>query len=226
MTDRTTLTERLTRAGNSSDLSVRVEARGDADYLIAAGLASNKIGRYVYQLMTEWDASAKPRPVSDTDIERIAERLPRIKTTKQGRRGARTVETLDLSAARAKLAAWMDGERRRILGRLHSLPKLMDPHAGLLPWVVARGYTSPREKLLDVLGWWADRRCMACQGTGERENRACKSCKGFGTRDIPHGLEGRAISEEIARHVDASRCNTIAGLKGIKRLKAFAAGIG
>lgn len=221
---RPTISERLASAANSSDLSVQIDKRGDADYLIAAGCTPARLGRYVYQLMAEWDSCAKPRPVTPADIERLAAELPRIKATKQTKRGAQVVERLDLVGAQAKYGEWLEGERRRVLGRLKSLQPLMDAHAGLLPWVVGRGYQNASQKLLDVLGWWADRRCQACHGTAEREGRPCKRCKGSGERPIPHGQEGQAISEHIAAHVDRARVGTRKGLQGMRKLKAFAAG--
>ncbi len=222
--DRPTIAERLTSAGNSSDLTVSCDARGDVDLLIAAGSTTASLGRYVYQLMTEWDACAKPRVPTAADIERLAEHLPRIKVEKRNKRGVRQVEALDLQGAMAEADAWLIAERRRVLGRLRSLPKLMDRHSGLLPWVVAQGYTSPDVKLLDVLGWWADRRCPVCSGTKVRDGRACKVCRGIGERDIPHGREGQTISEHIAAHVDRARQGTRKALVGLNRVKAYAAG--
>lgn len=219
-----TIAERLASAGTSSDLSVRVDVRGDVDYLIAAGMSPAPIGRYVFQLMTEWDACPKPPSATAEDLERIALHLPRIKTIKKGKRGVRTIETLDIAGARVKHERWMADERARILARLKSLHRLMDPHAGLLLWVTRKGYANPSEKLLDVLGWWADRRCTACGGTGEKDGRVCRKCKGLCQREVPHGLEGLAISEYIAAHVDKARRGAISGLKGIKQLKAFASG--
>lgn len=222
--DRPTISERLASAANSSDLTVQTEKRGDADYLIAAGCTPARLGRYVFQLLAEWDACAKPRPVTPADIERIAAELPRLLSTKKGKKGPQVVERLDLVAAQAKYAEWLAVERRVVLARLKSLQPLMDPHAGLLPWVVARSLQNPSQKLLDVLGWWADRRCPACEGTKEQEGRACNRCKGSGERPIPHGREGQAISEHIAAHVDRARVGTRKGLQGMRHLKAFAAG--
>ncbi len=223
--DRPNLSERLASAGNSSDLTVNCDARGDVDLLIAAGSTTASLGRYVYQLMTEWDACAKPRVPTAADIERLAEHLPRIKVEKRNKRGVRQVEALDLQGAMAEADAWLIAERRQVLGRLRSLPKLTHPHSGLLPWVVAQGYTSPDVKLLDVLGWWADRRCPVCSGTKDPEDgRRCKVCRGTGLREIPHGKEGQAISEHIAHHVDRARQGARNGLLGLTKLKAYAAG--
>ncbi len=220
------LAERIANASNSNDLSVRLESRGDADYLIAAGAAPAQIGRSVYSLMAEWDACAKPRPITEEDIARIAEQLPRIRVVKQGKRGTpKTVEALDLAGARAQVDEWMGAERRRIVSRLRSLPKLLDPHAGLLPWVKAQGYGNARDKLLDVLGWWADRCCPNCHGTGEADGRTCKHCRATGLRDVPHGREGQSISEHIAHHVDRARSGSIAALKRTESLKKIAAAV-
>lgn len=63
-----TVAERLTSAISSSDLSVNLESRGDADYLITAGLQPAKLGRLVYQLMAEWDTREKPRPLTEAQL--------------------------------------------------------------------------------------------------------------------------------------------------------------
>lgn len=220
--------ERLTRAASSSDLTVSLERRGDVDLLIAAGKAPFPVGRMVYQLMTEWDGCAKPKRLTHEDIQRLAETMPRITMGKKGRK----VQALDLPGARAAAEEFLATERRRILGRLKSLPALMDPHAGLLPWVVARGMADPSLKLLDVLGWWADRNCTACNGTmwqvlpgtNVQSKTPCKVCHGSGRRPVPHGEDGRAISEHIERNVDRARAGARRALKSVPLLKHFAAG--
>ena len=45
--ERPNVIERLTSASTSSDLSVDLEKRGDADYLIAAGIQRAGLGRLV-----------------------------------------------------------------------------------------------------------------------------------------------------------------------------------
>lgn len=219
-----TLAERLTSASNSRDLSVNIETRSDADYLISAGLQRASLGRLVYQLMAEWDARLKPRALTDADIERVAEQMPRLVKKTTDRRGTRVTETLDLAGARAAAAVWQKQQRREILEKLPAFQKLMDPHAGLMPWVLALGAEDARGKLADVLLWWCDRRCPSCGGTNLAKGRTCKACHGFGTRDVPHGAEGLQISEHIATLVDNSRAGTLAVLKRMRDLKKFAAG--
>lgn len=221
--ERPTMDERLASASASSDLTVSLDARKDVDYLIAAGKSAAFIGRHVYQLMSDWDSCAKPRTFTAADIEQLAQHMPRIKVQKRTKRGVKEVEALDLAAARAEADAWTEAERRRVIQRLPSLRHLVDEHAGLLPWVTALGITQPRAKLLDVLAWWADRRCPVCQGTKEREGRTCKACRGVGERPVPHGQEGLRISEHIAHHLHRARSSSKDALRHLPSWKNFAA---
>ncbi|WP_159917858.1 hypothetical protein [Pantoea sp. 18069] len=219
-----TLAERLASASNSRDLSVNVDTRTDADYLISSGIQPAKLGRLVYQLMSEWDARLKPRALTDADIERVAEQMPRLVKKTKDRRGERVTESLDIAGARASAALWHQQQRREILEKLPAFRKLMDRHAGFRPWVLALGIEDARSKLVDVLLWWCDRRCQTCGGTNLAKGKTCKVCHGFGTRDVPHGADGLRISEHIAAEVDASRAGTAAVLKRMKALKKFASG--
>ena len=208
-----TLAERLTSASNSRDLSVNVEARGDADYLISAGLQRAAMGRLVYQLMAEWDARLKTRELTDADIEKVAEQMPRLVKKTKDRRGERVTESLDMAGARAAAAQWQEQRRLETLAKLPTYRKLADRNAGLIPWVLALGANNAAAKLADVLLWWCDRRCLACGGTNLVKGKTCKACHGFGTRDVPHGAEGLRISEHIAALVDNARAGTIGSLK-------------
>lgn len=225
MSDKPTVEERIARAKGSSDLSVSLERRGDADTLIALGKSTNLVGRYVYQLMAEWDSCAKRRKISQEDIEHVAEAMPRIKAQKTTRTGkVRVVESLDIKGAQEKVEELMAIERRAILMRLKSLQRLMDEHSGLLPWVVAQGTPNARGVLLNVLGWWADRTCADCDGTGEVTNRRgvvrqCSRCHGSGQREVPNGSAGLAVSQEIARRVDAARGQSRQFLKELMHAK-------
>ncbi|MRC44380.1 hypothetical protein GH821_28905, partial [Bacillus thuringiensis] len=74
--ERPTVAERLTSASTSSDLSVDLEKRGDADYLSAAGIQPAGLGRLVQQLICEWDRREKPRPLTDERLQRVSEKKP------------------------------------------------------------------------------------------------------------------------------------------------------
>lgn len=219
-----TLAERLTSATNSRDLSVNVESRGDADYLIAANLQRATMGRLVYQLMAEWDARPRARELTDADIEKVAQQMPPLVKKSKDRRGERVTESPDISGARAAAAQWKEQQRFETLTKLPAYRKLADPHAGLIPWVLALGAENAGQKLADVLLWWCDRRCPSCGGTNLSKGKTCKACHGFGTRDVPHGAEGLQISQHIATLVDNARAGTANTLKRMKALKEFASG--
>lgn len=218
------LIERMTSASHSSDLSLSLDFRGDADFLIASGMQPAKLGRLVYQLMAEWDARAKPRQLTPADIERVAQEMPRIQKKTSDRRGERVTEVLDIAGAEAAALQWLEKTRREIMVRLPTYQKLVDQHAGFTPWVLAQGIPDGVAKLTDVLLWWCDRRCLECGGTNLTRWKTCKACYGLGTRDVPHSFDGLQISEHIARAVDRSRQLTKSNLKCMKQLKEFAAG--
>lgn len=67
--DRRTIEEAYTSAGNSSDLRVQAERRGDADVLIAAGWTPGILGSAALRLRGEWDRSEKPRPGQNLEQE-------------------------------------------------------------------------------------------------------------------------------------------------------------
>lgn len=204
-TEKPSLSERLVVARGTSDLTTRLERSGDADCLIASAKGSNAIGRLIYQLMSDWDGCAKRRAFTPEDIEQIAQRMPPIKTEKRNRKGvARVIESLDLAGAAAQLDKALATERRSILMRLKSLPRLMDDHSGLMPWVVGQGIEDPRRKLLDALAWWVDRNCLTCGGTGEVAGtlgvvKLCARCGGSKHRPVPNGADGMTIKNEIAK---------------------------
>lgn len=81
MSERPSITERYSRANNSSDLTVKESVRGDADVLIAAGLSPGMLGHALMRLHGEWDASAKPSLITQTDATLLYGRLkslPRV----------------------------------------------------------------------------------------------------------------------------------------------------
>lgn len=227
ITDTPTIAERLASAGNTSDLSVELDRRRPVDLLIAAGLAPSVVGRMLDQLVSEWDGCAKPRRLTTAEIERVAAAMPRT----PGRKGGKA-DRLDIVGATAQVATWFDNERRAALIRLKTLPKLTDPHAGLIPWLAAKGVQAAGSVLLDVLGWYLDRCCPRCNGTrwevtpgtNRQSTKACPSCGGRGESRIPHGEMGRCIVTHLEACAARGRVGTRAVLANMKALKYQAAG--
>lgn len=221
------IAERLTSAGNATDLTVDLDRRRPVDLLIAAGLAPSVVGRLLDQLVSEWDGCAKPRRLTTAEIERVAAAMPRT----PGRKGGKA-DRLDIAGATSQVATWFDNERRAAMIRLKTLPKLTDPHAGLIPWLAAKGVQAAGAVLLDVLGWYLDRCCPRCNGTKweviagthRQSAKACHACDGRGERPIPHGQLGRLVISHLEGCASHARAGTKKALTNMKALKYAAAG--
>ena len=67
MTEARTVDEAYSSAGNTSDLTVKAERRSDVDTLIASGMTPGLLGSALLRLHSEWDGTAKPRKLTETD---------------------------------------------------------------------------------------------------------------------------------------------------------------
>lgn len=110
LSERPSITERYSRANNSSDLTVKESVRGDADVLIAAGLAPGQLGHALMRLHGEWDASAKPSLITQTDATLLYGRLkslPRVLGIVAEYLGKHS-EASPLKGAKALVMYWLD----------------------------------------------------------------------------------------------------------------------
>lgn len=67
MTEARTVAEAYSSACNTSNLSVKADQRNDADTLIACGMTPGLLGAALLRLHSEWDGTAKPRRLTETD---------------------------------------------------------------------------------------------------------------------------------------------------------------
>ncbi len=67
-TERPGVEEQYLKASTTSNLRVQADRRGDADVLIAAGWSCRGFGGALLRLHGEWDAAAKKRVMSETDL--------------------------------------------------------------------------------------------------------------------------------------------------------------
>lgn len=226
--DKPTLRESLAVAGNTSDLTVSPDQRGAADVLIAAGMSSYVIGRYLDQLVSEWDVCVPPRRLNKDDIERLAHEMPRVPMDRSGK----IVMALDIRGATVAAQEWADTGRRNVVSRLKSIAKLADDDSGVMPWMRSKGIENPKRVLLDVLAWYLDRQCAVCHGTkwelapgtNRQTGSMCRACRGAGERDTPHGKSGRMLLQYLTESSEKARATTRAALRNIRNLKAYAAG--
>jgi hypothetical protein len=207
-----TVEERLSRSGNSSDLTVKAERRGDADMLIVAGWTPSVLGRRLMALHSEWDGAARPRVPTAAEIERIAATLPaQVAVEVVGRDGTRTKKMVPrLVVAKQQAEQWLNLERTRLYGRLKSFPAARD---ALVEWCTLKGIDHPRIKVEGILAWWLDHICPQCNGTkyevaagtNRQSNRACRPCGGSGEKPLPHGDDGRLIEAYMVECVGKAR---------------------
>lgn len=137
-----TVDEAYSSAGNTSDMRVLAERRGDADILIAAGLSPSRFGLLLLRLHSEFDATS--RLPAGAGAHEFALRLQRCKS---------------LPAARAELQLQAD---RRAGG--------INAAAVLLWWLdrscgACEGRRWQRVKDTPAL---SGKVCGACSGSGER----------------------------------------------------------
>ncbi|MGJ7490218.1 hypothetical protein [Variovorax sp. ZT4R33] len=204
--EHTSVDERLARAANTSDLSVRPDRRGDGYTLIAAGKTPRVVGRHLIALHGEWDGCAKPRRILDHDIAAIAKAMPlerpRLVLAHAYLDGWPKMEPkLREGNARAIARRWHEAECLNAYSRLKSLHRVRD---GLVDVLNGR-VKDPVPKVMALLAWWLDHICPTCNGTrrelmpGQKRlsDRACRSCGGTGERVLPYGADGRVIERAI-----------------------------
>jgi hypothetical protein len=135
-----TAEESYATAASASNLRVEADRRTPADMVIAAGMNQHRMGLALMRLMTEWDASAKPKPMEPKKVEELAASLAvepstmRVKVPMTPEQIAQTVAELAIDPAKLKGMVWT------------AVVTVPNPHQGLVR-VESRGKTSYRVPL-------------------------------------------------------------------------------
>ena len=210
--DRRGIEEAYTAAGNSSDLSVSAEHKGDADLLIAAGMSASRVGMALLRLHSEWDKAEKPRKPTAHQIQMLTDAWPRFEYQKEGDKEVRVTLTDRERAvkARAQAQAWYMAEMAKLINKLKSLPAV---RSQLIAYVPKWGIAEASVKVPAVIAYWLDQTCHSCNGlkfklvpgTPTLGNRICPTCGGAGTAPIPYGQEGRRVANYMDDCVQRAR---------------------
>ena len=110
MTEARTVDEAYSSAGNTSDLTVKAERRSDADVLIASGMTPGLLGAALLRLHSEWDGTAKPRKLTETDARLLygsLKTLPKV-IYAVGQWAARKGYSDPYELAGGAVAYWLD----------------------------------------------------------------------------------------------------------------------
>jgi hypothetical protein len=210
--ERRGIEEAYTAAGNSSDLTVSAEHKGDADLLIAAGLSESRVGMALLRLHSEWDKAEKPRKPTQHQIQMLTDAWPRYEYRKQGDEEVRvTLTDRDRSVkARAQAQAWYMAEMAKLINKLKSLPAV---RSQLIAYVPKWGIAEASLKVPAVIAYWLDQTCHQCNGlkfqpipgTPTLSNRVCQACGGVGATAVPYGQEGRRVANYMDDCVQKAR---------------------
>ena len=110
MTEARTVAEAYSSAGNTSDLTVKADKRTDADVLIAAGWSPGLLGAALLRLQSEWDGTAKPSKLTETDARLLygsLKTLPKV-IEAVGQWAARKGYSDPYELAGGAVAYWLD----------------------------------------------------------------------------------------------------------------------
>jgi len=225
-----TIEERYSSATNASNLKVERDhlRRNVADILIAAGWSRHGFGTSLMRLQSEWDGSAKPRPLSAAAIRVLAgtfekERGPDGKVQvealgpeaaakrREGRPGGYERVTPP-EAARRQAHEWHMHDLGLLFQKLKTLPEVRDM---LMSWGSCQGIESAGVKAASVIAWWLNHTCPMCNGggyelvlgTNRQSNRLCTHCKGSKRVKLPYGMDGSAMVGEIERSLHQATCS-------------------
>ncbi len=182
--------ERYAAATQSSQLRLDASVTGDADYLIAAGLAKAKFGTLLMRLQSDWDSSTRRIPKRPTrrDIAWAAQ--------KSLGKGITKVTKESSEAARQKLEEAYRGDVAMLSASLRSLPAV---RLHLSTKLLLDGMSD--ESVTQIILGWLEPTCPFCQGRKmqlqkwsqtELSDQICGGCGGTGERPVADEVERAA----------------------------------
>jgi len=200
-------------AGNTSDLRVEGDTKGDADLIIAAGWSPSRVGMALLRLHSEWDKAEKPQRPSPRHIDLLADTLQQYaETTVKGKVVKVAVFSPAQLRERARKQAqdWYMHEMAKLVNKLKSLPAV---RSQLTTYVPKWGIAEASMKVPAVIAYWLDQTCRGCHGLKFQRidgaptlgTKVCRSCGGTGVAPVPHGQEGRRVANYMDDCVQKAR---------------------
>lgn len=194
-----TTEERYGTATKASNLRVQAERSGSADSLIAAGWSKSRLGAALMRFHSEWDGCEKPRRQSHERIQLMA------KTFKARADGkvefSPGVWMAPMAAAHRQAHDWHIHEVKLLLQKLKTLP---DVRRELVMWTAKQGIENPEGRVAEIIIWWLDHVCPACDGLGKDKipgtpslsHKDCRVCHGTGETKIPGNYDNANYQRE------------------------------
>lgn len=213
-----TVGERYSNATHASNLKVEAERGGAADVLIAMGWSPSRLGGALMRLHSEFDGCEHPKRPTQAAIELLALSMDRVGGDKN---------IVDHAGAHRRAHDWHMHELKILFGKLKTMPEVRHQ---LVMWAGKQAIANPEHHVAEVLSWWLDHKCPACEGrakerianTPSLSHRDCKVCRGTGERRIPHKQgDERYIADtrRMLRHIDGCVQSAQTNLK--QRLRQY-----
>lgn len=220
-----TVEEKYTAATHASNLRVQAKRGGSADVLIAMGWSPDRLGAALMRLHSEWEGAEHPkRPAADA-VRRLAETYQRDPDGMVKVDGNPPVPPMD--AAKRQAHAWYMHELKILFGKLKTMPEVRQQ---LTLWARKSDINNADHRVAEILGWWLDHKCPACDGlkkerianTPSLSHRDCKVCRGTGETRIPHQVGSDwylAESKMMLKHINVCVKNAQTSVR--QRLQAY-----
>lgn len=215
--------EKYGAATHASNLRVEADRGGSADMLIAAGWSASRLGAGLIRLHSEWEGAARPKRQTKAQVEALAQSMERLVVgerkvmVKQPAGGAidslpKMVPNLVLDMAGATKTAhdWYIHDMKLVFQQLKMLPEVRQQ---LVLWAMKCDMAEPAKRTAEVVSWWLDHRCPACDGRGKDtipgtpslSHKDCKACHGTGETRIPAQYDDRNYlheSKKMLRYIN------------------------
>lgn len=170
------------RVKGASAITGQSDVRGAADILMAAAWSPSRLGAALLRLHSEWDACEKPRRLTREAVTALANSMPRLGEQKN---------IVDHVGANQKAHEWYMHELKILFGKLKTMPEVRQQ---MVIWAQKQAIENPEHRVAEILAWWLDHICPACQGRGKERvantpalsHRDCKVCRGTGETRLPH----------------------------------------
>ena len=180
-----TIGERVATACHASNLRDEADRASKTDILKALAWSKSRLGAGLMRLQSEFDAIERPRPLTHEAMVSLALTMTGTPKEKQQK-------------AKAEAAKWQLTEKTLFLGKLKTLPAIIEQVAiQCARWDIPE----PRKVATVTVGHWLNQVCPRCHGlkfelipdSPTLSAKQCKPCNGTGVVNAPYGLAGKKM---------------------------------
>lgn len=191
MSEPVTIEERVSTSIQAKNLRDEADKSSQTDILKALAWSKSRLGSALLRLHSEYDAIEHPRKLAHDAMVKL------VLSMKSGTKQALTIKERE-DMARREAEKWYANEKTLFLGRLKTLPSVVDQ---LTIQCEKWGMNEPRKVATVSIGYWLNQICPACNGlkfelipaSPVLSDRQCKVCHGTGFAAVPYGRAGEKV---------------------------------